>query len=166
MKKVIDDQYDKIIEETAKELGYSKELVDKVIKSLVSWQITSIINEEYAAYIWDKFGTWSFFNRKNSKYHKEVDVYNNKRARKNKHMKVIIPDGESAEDTKLKNEMIEEIISFHPNVRPRKYIKYAYLYNSKDIKEYIWNINYMKSDSVENVKHCLELIKQKVSNNG
>lgn len=165
MKKVIGDQYEDIIKTVANKLGYSEELVDNVIKTVVSWQISSIINEEYVAYFWDKFGTWSFFNRKNGKYFKEVDVYKNNKSRKNKHMKVIRPDDESDEDYKIKQDLINEIIQYSPELRPNQFIKYAYLIDGDLISESEWNINYMLSDTLNNVRECLSILKQKNNNN-
>lgn len=155
------DNYKKLIKKTATELGIEESIVSAAVRNLIDWQVTSIINEEYVSYLWERFGVWEFFNRKNNKvYRKEVQIYRNNKRRKDRVKSVDLEETE--EEIKEKEELITEIIKFHPCDRPNKFTRYAYIMTGL-YEEYQWNINKMKNDTLDNVRKCLKLMQNNVT---
>jgi hypothetical protein len=61
-----------------KEFDISKNQIDSVVSHFFLWQFYAFSDAKYAAYYWNKFGTFTFFNRPHSKiYFKQADEYFN-----------------------------------------------------------------------------------------
>lgn len=122
--------------------------------NLVDWQISSFINEEYAAYLWDRFGTFYFFNRTGVKIRPAVEEYRNRKKLKD-HRRVFVDDVVVDED---KLNLIEEIIAYCPSCLSKKYSTFGW-YIRGEVNEGGWNVDTMKRASLEKLDACLKNLK-------
>lgn len=89
-------KWDPIIEEIIEELAEEFDLPYRKVRACVShffkWQYWAFYKAEYACFLWDKFGSFTYFNRPDSSlfYPEAIQYYNS--TKKKDRLKLHIPE--------------------------------------------------------------------------
>lgn len=146
---------EEIKQRVADKMGVDYVKVNAAFNHFINWQISSFINAEYAAYKWNRFATFFFFNRVGCKpKFPEADEYYNKTRRKDKNRKLRPIDSEEA---KVKLPVIEEIVKFKPKSCSDDFKTYYWIVGWDD-NDSGWNTETMKREPLARLNECLKYL--------
>jgi hypothetical protein len=158
---ILEEAYRKVSEET----GVPVSRVASSFIHFINWNRQSMSGRhkevddglpEYAAYMWSRFGTFTYDAKTFIRDKEEVKEYYNNKAIKDKNRNLDL-SSLTDEDIERKQPIIDRISSYHPSRCPSKYKTYAW-WNGGEVQEGDWNVKSMLLEEDDDLNDCLKLL--------